>query len=141
MASSRRERDLLRSHCDQLHEDDCIDPREYFSRSNFNQKQNRKAKQLCRQVAETLGLVLTGDTSDDLLAELSVVSVVPAPDSSRLLVTVVTHAASDREEIERRLAHHGGRLRCEVARAITRKKAPALAFNVIPLGPNSESQS
>ncbi len=44
-----------------------------------NHKENRKAKQLCRQVLETLDLVLSGDCRDELLQSLHVVSVVPAP--------------------------------------------------------------
>ena len=49
---------------------------------------NRKALQLCAQVAQTLGVVLAGECGEDLLRELFVTSVVPAPDSSRLLVMI-----------------------------------------------------
>ena len=101
-----------------------------------------KAKQVCRQVAETLDQVLSGETADDILRNLRVATVVPAPDSSRLFVTLhadLSPAAFDRNVVEQKLASHTGRLRCEVARAITRRKTPALAFHVI--GPDSSPAS
>ena len=48
---------------------------------------SRKDLQLCRQVADTLQLAL-GDCGDDVLRDLHVVRVVPAPDASQLLVIV-----------------------------------------------------
>lgn len=99
-------------------------------------KEIRKAKQLCRQVAETLDLVLSGDCRDELLQCLTVVSVVPAPNSSRLLVTVSADLPVeefDRHEILELLERQTGRLRCEVAASISRKRVPSLVFHV--LGP------
>ena len=96
-------------------------------------KEDRKAKQLCRQVAEILDLVLSGDCRDELLQSLHVVSVVPAPNSSRLLVTVsadLTVEEFDPQEILSLLERQTGRLRCEVAASISRKRAPSLAFHV-----------
>ena len=74
-----------------------------------NHKENRKAKQLCRQVAETLDLILSGDCRDELLQSLHVISVVPAPNSSRLLVTVLADLAAeffDRREVVDLVAGH-----------------------------------
>jgi len=99
-------------------------------------KESRKAKQLCRQVAETLGLVFSGDCRDELLQALQVLSVIPAPNSSRLLVTVFADVPLedyDRRKILDRLDKHTGRLRTEVAASIHRKRVPSLAFRV--LGP------
>src|SRR6185369_5128262 len=48
---------------------------------------NRKALQLCRQVEHALSMALEGD----VLRDLTVQSVMPAPDSTRLLVTLVYH--------------------------------------------------
>ena len=98
------------------------------------------SQRLCHQVAETLDQVLSGEIADNLLQCLHIVSVRPAPDASRLLVTL--HADCKREEFDRdlledRLAASKGRLRCEVAAAITRRKAPSLIFNLI--GPDSTS--
>src|SRR5207302_1030388 len=45
---------------------------------------NRKALQLCAQIAHTLGSVLSGECGDDRLRDLLVESVEPAPDSTRL---------------------------------------------------------
>jgi len=63
-----------------------------------------------------------------------VVSVDPAPNTSRLLVTVVADLPDDqvdRQTILDRLNQQAGRLRCEVAASIHRRRAPALAFSVI----------
>ena len=102
-------------------------------------KENRKARQLCRQVAETLDLVLSGDCRDELLQSLHVIAVVPAPNSSRLLVTVSADLPVeefDRQEIfiAELLERQTGRLRAEVAASINRKRVPSLVFHVI--GPN-----
>lgn len=105
-----------------------------------NHKEDRKAKQLCRQVADTLDLVLSGDCRDELLQSLHVVSVVPAPNSSRLLVTVSADLPAvefDLRKILERLADQTGRLRSEVAASINRKRVPALVFHVV--GPLSST--
>lgn len=101
--------------------------------------EGRKAKQLCRQVADTLDLVL-GDCRDERLQALHVMSVVPAPNSSRLLITVSVDMPSDefdRQEIVKLLDQQIGRLRGEVAASINRKRVPALAFHVV--GPASRT--
>jgi len=95
--------------------------------------EGRKAKQLCRQVADTLDLVL-GDCHDERLQALHVMSVVPAPHSSRLLVTVSADLAGDEfdpQEILQLLDQQTGRLRGEVAASINRKRVPILAFLVV----------
>ena len=98
---------------------------------------NRKALQLCSQVADTLNYVLSGEFDDELLQNLQVASVVPAPNASQLLVTVYPVVATgtnfDAAEVRRRLSQAAGRLRSEVARSITRKKAPNLLFQVVHL--------
>lgn len=104
-------------------------------------KDDRKAKQLCRQVAETLECVLSGECRDELLQCLHVVSVVPAPNSSRLLVTVAADTEEDvfnLVEITAQLSQHTGRLRAEIASSINRKRVPSLVFHV--LGPQTRSQ-
>lgn len=94
----------------------------------------RKTLQLCSQVADTLNHVLGGQ-HDDLLRDLQVMSVVPAPDASQLLVTVYpvsqSEAAFDTDEVQRRLSTAAGHLRGEVAASITRKKTPKLMFQVV----------
>lgn len=134
MALNKRQREQLRALCGELHEDDGVDPREYFKPHRKQNKERHKARQLCRQVERTLALVLSGETGDSLLNSLTIVSVTPSADSSRLLVTVSADLPADqfdRPAIEARLAAVQGRLRSEVSAAITRKKTPVLTFEVV----------
>ena len=140
-------RRAMRSACGEVGPDDEVDPRE-VARARMNQHRDlrpkargrendpgRKAHQLGRQVAETLDAVLAGDTRDEALRGLRVVSVIPAPDASRLVVTVAPLPSADRldlPEILARLEHASGWLRTEVAAAITRKRAPVLSFQIAP---------
>jgi len=124
----------LLAYCDEIHEDDGVDPREFFKPKRNYEKQDRKAKQLCRQVAETLSLAISGDCHDETWQSLHVLAVEPAPDSSRLLVTVCADAPQeqfDRQSILDLLSEQMGRLRCEIAATITRKRVPNLMFHVI----------
>src|SRR5258708_3006523 len=73
--------------CSELGPDDGIDPREML-RLAARKKGGRKTQQLCAQVAEALNFAFTGACNDDVLRELGVVTIQPAPDESRLLVTV-----------------------------------------------------
>jgi ribosome-binding factor A len=144
MALDKRAREQMLAHSAEVQPDDGLDPRDFFDRRQPKRKDNRKAKQLCRQAAETLDLVLSGEMHDPVLAGLHVVSVVPAPDSSRLLVTLhadVPVHQFDRKQIEERLEQSKGRLRSAVAAAITRRKAPVLMFNVIgPIAAGKDMQ-
>jgi ribosome-binding factor A len=114
--------------CAEPDADDGIDPR-YLPRYPAGKVSNRKALQLCRQVAHALGLALAGDVLRDLLVQ----SVLPAPDSSRLLVTFVYHGSSviSSQAILEILESQRARFRCAVAEAIHRKKTPDLTFHVI----------
>lgn len=94
---------------------------------------SRKALQLCGQVARTLEGVLAGELDDDVLRNLRVVSVVPAPNESRLLVTVGPCAPGlpfDPVQILNQLATVSNRLRAEVAADITRRRTPTLVYQV-----------
>ena len=99
---------------------------------------DRKAWQLCRQVAVTLDEVLA-ECGDGVLRGLRVVSVAPFPDASRLLVTVTSiddrpggmvEAGRVLEHIERAAGH----LRSEIAAAVTRKRAPVLVYQLVEPG-------
>ena len=134
MKSDKRLREILREHCAEVGEDDGRDPRDDHQGDGNSRKESRKCRQLCRQVAETLDWVLAGDAHDDLLGSLWVAAVEPAPYSSRLLVTVVADmppGKANPQLILERLQQHAGRLRCEVAASINRRKAPTLFFQVI----------
>jgi ribosome-binding factor A len=134
MATDKRTRRRLRAHCGELNEDDAVDPRDFFAPPKTRSGGDRKTLQLCSQVAETLAFVFAGELEDEMLQELRVEAVVPAPNSSQLAVTLRAAEALDdalAEEIRRRLDRASGRLRCEVAAAITRRRAPRLVFHVI----------
>lgn len=111
---------------------DGLDPR--FDRPDEPGKvKNRKALQLCGQVAETLALVLA-DSGDAVLQNLLVESVRPWPTSARVLVTV-TPAIREGFEDETVAAHveaARSRLRGEVAAAVHRRKVPDLLFRIVP---------
>ncbi|HND52337.1 MAG TPA: hypothetical protein PLV92_08065 [Pirellulaceae bacterium] len=95
--------------------------------------EQRKTLQLCRQVAETLSYVLSGECHDEQLAGLQVLAVEPAPNASQLLVTVapgVGETLSNPVETMARLHDAAGWLRTEVAAAITRRRAPQLLFRI-----------
>ena len=98
---------------------------------------DRKALQLSRQVERALGYIL-GDLNSDVLSSLIVSSVVPAPNATRLLVTV---SSLDQDvgvsEILSSLHNAYGQIRLEVASSINRKRVPELVFECAGLdGPN-----
>ena len=123
-------RDILSSASD-VRPDDGLDPR--FDRRAGRPAGKRKTLQLCREARRTLSAVLAGECDDDVLRELTVLSVVPAPNAGRLLVTVALppSAGAPAEEVLRRLLGVSGRLRSEVAAAVSRRKTPELAFRVV----------
>ena len=95
---------------------------------------DRKACQLCRQVAHALDEVLA-DCGDDVLQNLRVGSVMPCPDASRLLVTVMPIDDRPANLIESKtvldhLARANGHLRSEVASVVTRRHAPVLVYQL-----------
>lgn len=134
-----------------------------FFRRSADRRADQKARQLCRQVFRTLSLALPA-CDDDLLQDLTVLAVDPAPDGGRLLVTVSAGpAASTATEsaaavgdeplapdeagavpavhvILDRLSRAAGMLRSEVAGAIVRKRAPELVFRVVSSGSSGEVQ-
>jgi ribosome-binding factor A len=115
--------------------DDGLDPR--YDRRGGRPAGKRKTLQLCREAERTLSSVLTGECDDDLLRDLIVQSVVPAPNAGRLLVTVAMPPSIDVpiEEVLQRLLGVSGRLRREVAGAVSRRKTPELVFRVVSGGP------
>jgi ribosome-binding factor A len=121
--------------CSELHEDDGVDPREFFRAGKPSRRADRKTLQLCSQVRDALSYLLAGDSGDELLALFQVREVRPAPDASQLLVIVqpVVQSAEpvDPMEILQRLHSASGRLRAGVAAAITRKRAPKLLYQVV----------
>jgi ribosome-binding factor A len=138
----------MRGLCAELGEDDGLDPHVWSRRigrseptrrdrsgaSLSSRPAGRKACQLCRQVAVTLDEVLP-DCGDGVLQGLRVVEVAPFPDASRLLVTVASFDGRAEREygpetVLEHLRHASGHLRCEVAAAVTRKRAPLLVYHL-----------
>lgn len=91
-------------------------------------RRDRKTLQLCRQVQRALSFAI-GETGDDALLDVYVEDVQPAPDASRMLVSV--HTQRDPLAVIQALGEHTGRLRSAVAEAITRRKAPELAWQIV----------
>jgi ribosome-binding factor A len=117
--------------CDELRPGDGQDPR--FDKDEFSRKSvvNRKALQLCAQVKDTLNMAFS-QMADATLRELYVQDVVPAPDSTQLLATVITD--KDVSKVSEQIAKAHGLLRSEVASGINRKRVPQLKFNVVNNG-------
>jgi ribosome-binding factor A len=113
--------------------EDGHDPRRQW-RSHDSIPPKRKALQLCAQVARTLAVVLSGESGDDVLRDFVVESVVPAPSSARLQVTVTVGDSADAEtlrSVAERLEYARGPLRTEVAATIRRRRAPDLLFRLV----------
>jgi ribosome-binding factor A len=130
MTSRRISRKDLLSGCQQAGPEDGVDPR-YDHLDGGRRRPGRKTLQLCSQVAETLAGVLA-EQANGVLRDLLVVSVTPAG-GGRLLATLTpapSAAVRDRAVILEHLGHAHGLLRNEVARAVNRRKAPDLVFQV-----------
>jgi ribosome-binding factor A len=114
-----------------------------FFRKPTRQKSDRKVQQLCRQVQRAITLALAGGCGDPMLQAVVVEAVDPAPDATRLMISVSIASwgrpvspHKDGEyaalaEFLGRLEKFGPALRREVAAAITRKRAPELAFQLV----------
>lgn len=131
LSTRRPSNRILRSLCGEVGPGDGDDPR-LARKDTHPSRAGRKARQLCAQVAESLGLALAATADDETLASLIVIAADPAPDTSRLLVTVALPKGDrvDPGELLRRLDRATPRLRTEVARSITRRRAPALSFRL-----------
>jgi ribosome-binding factor A len=95
-------------------------------------REDRKLKQLCREVFRALSFVLPEGLPDPELEGVILLDVVPAPDASRLAVQVQAGPGHEPAAVQDRLRHWKGRLRAEVAQAIQRKRTCDLVFEVLP---------
>lgn len=108
---------------------------------------DRKLAQLCEQASEALSYALAC-SADWVLRDLLIASVTPAPDASRLLVTVypphdeIPSSSPSDNQAERhaalvaKLENARSYLRSEVASAVHRKRTPDLAFRVATSTPH-----
>ncbi|MGD9647866.1 MAG: hypothetical protein AB7U73_19300 [Pirellulales bacterium] len=135
MTRQHRSRARLRPLCAEVHPDDGLDPKEFFRPAGGRKAGNRKTLQLCGQVADTLHQALA-DSHDDVLRNLYVRQVTPGADAAQVIVIVAPITADaplEPREVLARLAAASGRLRAEVASAITRRRAPKLVFQLAAL--------
>jgi ribosome-binding factor A len=135
------EKEQVRDLCAELGEDDGQAPRLKTGRKargrrarTQDRRIERKASQLCRQVAVTLDEVFA-DCGDGVLQGLHVVSAAPFPDASRLLVTVSSihgtpGTTAGPEVVLDHLNRASGHLRFEIAASVTRKRAPLLLYRL-----------
>ena len=128
----RKHKKVLRPLCAQLHEDDGIAPNDLFRKHRVH-KSDHKDLQLCKQVYRVLSTLLAGGFADPMIQSLVIVSVTPAPDASRLLVSVQAskNAEYDADSILARIQSIQAILRIEVAGAVCRRKAPELVYEVV----------
>jgi ribosome-binding factor A len=129
MKFRRNSKSEMLSSCADIGPEDGADPRDFFKKP-AGKVANRKALQLCGQIARTLSLVLW-ECGDDVLRELIVERVQPAPTSARLLVTLSSPRNADEELAMQHVERAAGLLRREVAAAIHRRKTPELTFRVV----------
>ncbi len=96
---------------------------------------NRKALQLCQQVQRALYWAIGTECQDPVVRSLEIVSVEPAPNSARMLVTLGLPRGepTPAEEVGERIGRASGLLRAEVARGINRRKVPELVYRVVPM--------
>lgn len=135
MTTDRRRSHAEHMLCGSLHADDGVDPRS-FSKPERQNKPNRKDLQLCSQASRALSMAIAAEVRDSLLRDVLIDSVQPAPDASRLTVVVRVPGDTDAGRlaaIEASLKRRRGFLRSEVAAAISRKRAPELTFQVVPM--------
>lgn len=102
---------------------------------SHNGSDNRKAAQLCAQVRRALDYGLSEALSDSTL-DAYIMDVVPAPNTSHLMVLVQPAAAMDEaglRSLQEEIVRCSGKLRTLVAESIHRRKTPTLSFQVVPV--------
>ena len=95
-------------------------------RRGRHRRAGHKDRQLCRQVERALLLVLDGDLSDLVIADVT-----PLAGCARLLVQVVIPDGADPLQTLERLRLRTGALRAQVAHCISRKRVPELSFVLV----------
>jgi ribosome-binding factor A len=101
---------------------------------------SHKQRQLCTQVARSVGLTLVSECDDEVLQNMTVAAVEPAA-GNRLAVTLEVHPPGSelsRDEVLERLELHRARIVEEVARAVHRRNVPELTFWVVKAGEPSD---
>jgi ribosome-binding factor A len=131
--SIRRTREPRFPRTGDVYPSDEVDPERFFGEADRSRQGIRKLLQLCKQVERSAALTLTSACESDSLLGAAVAAVEPAPDSGRLMVTVVLAASSSVEdaiEAKDALMRSTAEFREDVSRAIHRKRVPQIVFDV-----------
>jgi ribosome-binding factor A len=88
-----------------------------------------KDLQICRQVFDALSLALA-EVDDPLIDQLALLSVEPAPNAGRVLVTFTAPTTIDADGALERIRALEPELRQEVAAEVHRRRTPELAFRI-----------
>lgn len=127
----KRRTDVLRALCAQVSDEDGLNPR--HEKHAEPRAIGHRELRLCDQIRRAIEDALFAEVGDAVLRSLLVEQVSPHPGMTRLLVVVRapgTSPAHSLDEMRTRLARATGFIRAAVARAITRKRTPALVFHV-----------
>ena len=131
--SSRRARELRLQRTGDVYPSDELEPERFFGEAERSRKGIRKLLQLCKQVERSAALTLTSVCESDALLGAAVAAVEPAPDSGRLMVTVVLaygKGLEDATEAKAALTRSTTDFREDVSRSIYRKRVPQIVFDV-----------
>jgi len=132
MSSRKRKPDDLRALCAHQYPDDGVDPRDDKRRdAKYETKTDWKLRQLCKQVQRALQMSLGSLPQADGLAGAFVKEVTPAPNAGRLCVVIAVTDPGCQTSVAEILRQGSGRLRADVASAITRRRTPELTYEVI----------
>lgn len=123
-------RESWRELCAELHADDGVATK-YKKCDEPRGGHDSKVLRLCGQALRALRLGVA-DCADPVLQQLFIAAVAPAPDASRLIVTVAPcpGATCGPAEVLSRLSAAQALLRHQVALVVNRKKAPQLVFRI-----------
>jgi len=132
---------LLRELCAEIDPDDGIDPRK-MKQTETCKDADYRCQSLCAQIRRALQLSL-GQSHHVQVANLYVVTVEPAPNQSRLGVTLQPIGLVDihPDELYALVHQEAGRLRCDAAAAIHRKRVPTLVYRVAPPAEQGETSN
>lgn len=119
--------------CDELYDDDGIDPRIFFRKSQ-PRSDDRKLWQLCHQVKQLTALLLAESGKEGSNWEIH--EVTPAPNASRLQITLAFHSKENQpplqpDALQHQLQRWERLWREELAHALHRKRVPTLVLEAM----------
>lgn len=133
MKNTKQWLNVAKQLCAELGPEDGVDPRISIRASDTKPK-DYKNRQLCKQAARMLSLVLAGELGDPKLQNLDVVNVLTKKDSPFLYVSISCNNAISKQEenlILNRLKAIQGYFRSVIAGSVERKHVPALTFKFV----------